>query len=138
MIPLDCVYEIVADLGHRRRAGRAGGWVDLAQVVSMAGRKALAQDIVVEAIYIWECLGVLGCNLERNMVRFLVPPLVEAKIADIALETQNFGNEPMGPSAVVRPFAPQVKTAADKSLMAQAKAYDWNPKSAGIEQRKQK
>ena len=77
--PLNCVYEIVADLGHRLRAGRAGGWVDMAQVVSMAGHKALAKGIVFEAIDIWECLGVLGCNLERNMVRFLVPPLLRQR-----------------------------------------------------------
>eukprot|EP00930_Biecheleria_cincta_P071286 TRINITY_DN587_c0_g2_i2.p1 TRINITY_DN587_c0_g2~~TRINITY_DN587_c0_g2_i2.p1 ORF type:complete len:794 (-),score=171.86 TRINITY_DN587_c0_g2_i2:198-2579(-) len=74
--PLDLVYEIVADLSRRDQAKDAGGWVDMAHVVSMAGHKALTRDMVFEAIENWESLSVLNLNPEKTMVKFLVPPMM--------------------------------------------------------------
>eukprot|EP00931_Biecheleriopsis_adriatica_P022299 TRINITY_DN1436_c0_g1_i2.p1 TRINITY_DN1436_c0_g1~~TRINITY_DN1436_c0_g1_i2.p1 ORF type:complete len:800 (+),score=213.58 TRINITY_DN1436_c0_g1_i2:75-2474(+) len=73
--PLDLVYEIVADLSRREQVQEAGGWVDMAHVVSMAGHKALTRDMVLEAIENWESLSVLNFNPEKTMVKFLVPPM---------------------------------------------------------------
>jgi len=70
--PLDIVYDIVADLS--RRAERNDGWVDMAHVVSMAGHKALTNDMVMEAVENWEGLSVLLRNPEKTLVKFLVPP----------------------------------------------------------------
>lgn len=73
--PLDLVYEIVADLSRRDQSKEAGGWVDMAHVVSMAGHKALTRDMVYEAIDNWESLSVLHFNPDKTMVKFLVPPM---------------------------------------------------------------
>jgi len=70
--PLDVVYDIVADLS--RRAEGKDGWVDMAHVISMAGHKALTNDMVIEAVENWEGLSVLLRNPEKTLVKFLVPP----------------------------------------------------------------
>jgi len=69
--PVDLVYDIVADLS--RRADSDDGWVDIAHVVSMAGHKALDQEMVSEAIDNWESINVLCRNPEKTKVKFMVP-----------------------------------------------------------------
>merc|ERR1711948_125771 len=70
--PLDLVYDIIADLS--RRDDITDGWVDMAHVVSMAGNRALASEMVQEAVENWEGLSVLIRNKEKTAVKFLVPP----------------------------------------------------------------
>merc|ERR1711920_703041 len=70
--PLDLVYDIIADLS--RRDDITDGWVDMTHVVSMAGHRALASEMVQEAVENWEGLSVLIRNKEKTLVKFLVPP----------------------------------------------------------------
>merc|ERR1719188_2912160 len=53
--PLDLVYDIIADLS--RRDDITDGWVDMTHVVSMAGHRALASEMVQEAVENWEGLS---------------------------------------------------------------------------------
>jgi hypothetical protein len=69
--PVDLVYDIVADLS--RRADGDYGWVDIAQVVSMAGHKTVDKEMVSEAIDNWESINVLCRNREKTKVKFMVP-----------------------------------------------------------------
>merc|ERR1712004_35622 len=71
--PLDIVYDIVQDF-VRRGSVEGDGWVAVAQVISMAGHKALSREQVVEALENWESLSVLQLNDERTKVKFMVPP----------------------------------------------------------------
>ena len=66
--PLDLVYEIIADLS--RSGASNDGWVDMANVVGMAGHKS---HTVEEAVRIWEDLSVLIRNKENTLVKFLIP-----------------------------------------------------------------
>jgi len=70
--PLDVVYDIIVNLLRRDPSG-AEGWVEIAEIVSMAGHKALSSEQVVEAIENWENLHVLFSNPEKTRVRFAVP-----------------------------------------------------------------
>merc|ERR1712045_840279 len=70
--PLDLVYDIIADLS--RRDDITDGWVDMSHVVSMAGHRALASEMVQEAVENWEGLSVLIRNQSKTSVKFLVPP----------------------------------------------------------------
>jgi len=70
--PLDIVYDIVQDL--MRRGGDADGWVELANVKSMAAHKVLSDEQVMEAVDNWESLNVLCLDPDRKMVKFMVPP----------------------------------------------------------------
>lgn len=70
--PLDLVYDIIADLS--RRTKDKDGWIEVKQVVSMAGQKAMLSDTCMEAIENWESLSVLCLNPEKTMVRFMQPP----------------------------------------------------------------
>jgi DNA replication licensing factor MCM7 len=69
--PLDVVYDVLADLS--RRTSDKDGWVELANVVNMAGHKALSKEQVQEAIGNWESLSVVVQNPEKTKVRFMVP-----------------------------------------------------------------
>lgn len=69
--PLDLIYEIIADLS--RRCPNEEGWVEVNQIVSMAGHSALTSEMVAEAIDNWESISVLCQNPEKTMVRFIVP-----------------------------------------------------------------
>lgn len=70
--PLDLVYDILNDL--QRTASDNDGWVDMAQLYSMAGHKALSKEVVLEAVQNWESLSVMTTNPEKTSVKFLVPP----------------------------------------------------------------
>merc|ERR1712060_527905 len=72
--PLDMVYDVVADLSRQDAAQAHDGWVELTHVVSMAGHKALAKEMVMEAIENWESLSIMVLNEKKTMVRFIVPP----------------------------------------------------------------
>mmetsp|Transcript_18446 Transcript_18446/g.50644 ORF Transcript_18446/g.50644 Transcript_18446/m.50644 type:complete len:796 (+) Transcript_18446:108-2495(+) len=69
--PMEMVYDTVSDLSRSTESNE--GWVEMAKVISMAGHKGLAADIVLDAIEQWEGLSVLCQNPEKTMVRFLVP-----------------------------------------------------------------
>jgi DNA replication licensing factor MCM7 len=72
--PLDVVYDIIVNLLRREpSAEEQPGWVDVAEIVSSAGHKALSSEQVVEAIENWENLHVLFSNPEKTRVRFAVP-----------------------------------------------------------------
>merc|ERR1712032_951144 len=70
--PLDIVYDILKDL-IRRASKRDDGWVEIANVVNMAGHKALSKEQVMEALDNWESLSVVHLNPERTMAQFRVP-----------------------------------------------------------------
>jgi DNA replication licensing factor MCM7 len=70
--PMDVVYDIIADLS-RQQADR-DGWVDFAHVVSMAGHKAMSEDIVRGAFDEWDKLSVLSFSPDKKKVKFLIPP----------------------------------------------------------------
>jgi len=69
--PMDIVSDIVADLS--RTTTRKEGWVEIANVVSMAGHKALSRDQVIEAIEQWESLSVMVQNESKTLVKFMTP-----------------------------------------------------------------
>jgi DNA replication licensing factor MCM7 len=69
--PLELVYEIVKDIQSRNK--NANGWVELADVISMAGHKAITAEMVREAIDRWEELTIMTWSPDKNMVRFVVP-----------------------------------------------------------------
>merc|ERR1712135_260671 len=62
--PLDLIYEIIADLS--RRCPHEEGWVEVNQIVSMAGHSALTSEMVAEAIDNWESISVLCQNPRRQ------------------------------------------------------------------------
>merc|ERR1712113_773259 len=66
--PLDVVYDLLGDINKED-----DGWVNIAQVVNMAGHKALSRDQVIEALDSWADLSVLTLNPEKTMVKFQVP-----------------------------------------------------------------
>jgi len=72
--PLDVVYDLLGDLMRRENNKDGDGWVEIAQVVNMAGHKALSRDQVIEALDSWADLSVLHLNPEKTMVKFTVPP----------------------------------------------------------------
>ena len=54
--------------------------MDIAQVINTSKRKGIAQednvsDIVHAVICIWEELNAMNSDLEKNMVKFIVPPM---------------------------------------------------------------
>merc|ERR1712166_1160055 len=71
---LDVVYDLLGDLMRRENNKDGDGWVEIAQVVNMAGHKALSRDQVIEALDSWADLSVLHLNPEKTMVKFTVPP----------------------------------------------------------------
>ena len=70
--PLDVVYDIIVDLS--RRAANEEGWVEVNQIVSMAGHSARTSEMVAEAIDNWDSVSLLCQNPEKIMVRFIVRP----------------------------------------------------------------
>lgn len=71
--PMNIVYDIVVDLSRRDAARKMDGWVELAHVVSMAGHKALPEDLVLEAVNTWCSLSAMNMNPEKTMIQFAVP-----------------------------------------------------------------
>ena len=69
--PLDLVYDIMVVLS--RRGACNDGWVDMASVVSMAGKWHTIER-VQEAVESWEDLSVLIRDKEKTLVKFLTPP----------------------------------------------------------------
>lgn len=71
--PMNIVYDIIVDLSRRDAARKTDGWVELAHVVSMAGHKALPEELVLEAVNTWCSLSAMNMNPEKTMIQFAVP-----------------------------------------------------------------
>jgi hypothetical protein len=78
--PMDIVYEIVAALGFHDR--EEDGWVNMAQVISMARHRSLMDDTVFEAIDEWKNLNVMIFSPKKNMVKFIVKNMFEQELED--------------------------------------------------------
>eukprot|EP00439_Symbiodinium_sp_Y106_P056010 s3214_g7.t2 len=70
--PMNIVYDIIVDLSRRDAARKTDGWVELAHVVSMAGHKALPEELVLEAVNTWCSLSAMNMNPEKTMIQFAV------------------------------------------------------------------
>eukprot|EP00747_Dinoflagellata_sp_TGD_P162257 gnl/TRDRNA2_/TRDRNA2_179663_c0_seq1.p1 gnl/TRDRNA2_/TRDRNA2_179663_c0~~gnl/TRDRNA2_/TRDRNA2_179663_c0_seq1.p1 ORF type:complete len:819 (-),score=202.22 gnl/TRDRNA2_/TRDRNA2_179663_c0_seq1:246-2636(-) len=69
--PLDVVHDIVAELSKSSKDPE--GWVDVRNVVSMAGHKALSEEMVNQAFENWESLSIMLRNENKTLVKFMVP-----------------------------------------------------------------
>ena len=71
--PLDIIHVIVAGLSARRN----GGWVDILGVSTLARKKGVLNDTVIECLDTWRELDIMRYNEDCSKVQFAVSQLCD-------------------------------------------------------------